>query len=118
MVIVCLIREIGVQGVAKLMRQREDTVKRSGIVQKQVGRIFITAAGICSGTFAFGFGDVDPSLGERAVENGAVEISQRTERRFDLPYRVLPGDFDGSLGNQRTMNVVHVELLETETFAV
>ena len=115
-VIVCLIREIGVQGVAKLMRQREDTVKRSGIVQKQVGRIFITAAGICSGTFAFGFGDVDPSLGERAVENGAVEISQRTERRFDLPYRVLPGDFNGGFGNQRTMNVVHVELLETETF--
>ena len=107
-----VVREVGVQGVAHFVCERELAVERAGVVQ-QDERMDKCAGGVRAGALADVFIDVDPAVREALIQKIAILFAQAGQRLGDGLFGLFIRDIDVYIGQKRGIDVVKMQLVQT-----
>ena len=114
-VILRLVREVGVHRMSELVSESVSVVKSVGVVEKNVGVNAENSAGECARGLALVLVNVYPVLRIRAVKKLLICLSERKGCLLYKLLALLKADLHIDILNDRTVEVVHMKLVKTES---
>ena len=102
--------------MAHLMGQGKLAVQSAGIVEKNIG-VDPCAGGVGPGAFSWIGVDVDPALVVAFAQDGLVRTTQRGQGGEDGLLGLLERDLTRGVGDQRGIDVVHMQFIQSQQAA-